>query len=216
MWLLVLLAIVWVVALAPMVLRKVREREAVTSVTSFNSQLLRLSGAQGRSERTSSVPGAAIGFSAAAQRLHEERYGADFSEGAAPLLDVDAVPTVSRVTSMRRRRVLTCLVAGTVVSFLVGFAAPVFDDLAIFGLVATAAYVALLIYFQRIAIERAQKVVALETRRGVAIALDQARHTCGAPVVQPRSSLRGNGWSVAEPGTSGVHADERQLVSAGH
>ncbi|MGH9297153.1 MAG: hypothetical protein ACRDZP_04170 [Acidimicrobiales bacterium] len=221
MWVLVLLAIVWIVALTPMVLRKLREREVVTSVTTFNSQLSRLSGAHSRSERGGSVPGAAIGYSAAAQRLHEERYGVDFSEPAsgseASGVTLEPAPVVSRATTFRRRRVLASLGLCTSVSFLLGFVVSAFDYLAIVGLLAGITYLGLLAYFHRLAVERVQKVVALETRRGVAIALDHARHSGGVQVVQPKPRIGGNGWSVPE---SEFEDDEtaselRELVSAG-
>ena len=228
MWVLVLLAIVWVAALAPMVLRKLREREVVTSVTSFNRQLLRLSGGAHRSDLGGSVPGAAIGFSAAAKRLAEDRFGSDAgsiswggresagSGRGAAARAAEVGPLVSRATTIRRRRVVASLGLGTVVAFLLGFGISTFFYLAVVGLVASVAYLALLAYFHQLAVERVQKVVALETRRGVAMALDEARHHSGGMPVgssgggSARSRVGGSGWSVPDSELEG-----RDLVSAG-
>ncbi|MGO9910836.1 MAG: hypothetical protein ACLPQS_06730 [Acidimicrobiales bacterium] len=222
MWVLVLLAIVWIAALTPMVLRRLREREGVTSVTSFNRQLLRLSGAGShRVESGGPVPGAAIGYSAAAKRLADDRFGSDtgaISLGAgartSPAASARAAelgPLVSRATSIRRRRVVATLSLGTVVMFAAGFGLSTFFYAAIAGLVATLAYLGLLAYFHQLAVERVQKVVALETRRGVAMALDEARHHSGSglAVGAIRPKMGGSGWSVPE-----TEFDRRRLVSA--
>jgi hypothetical protein len=223
MWVLVLLAIVWVAALTPMVLRKLREQEIVTSVTSFNRQLLRLSGGGSqRIETGGSMPSATIGYSAAAKRLADQRFGSDagaisFGAGvrvgpAANARAAETGPLVSRATSIRRRRVLMTLLLGTLVAFAMGFGMSVFFYVAIAGLVASLAYVGLLAYFHQLAVERVQKVVALETRRGVAMALDEARHHSGSGVAGSvvRPKMGGSGWSVPE-----AEFDRPRLVSAG-
>lgn len=229
MLVLVLLAIVWVAALTPMVLRKLREREVVTSVTSFNRHLLRLSGHQSREEREGSVPGAAIGFSAAAKRLADQRFG----QGAVTASDAGSIgfaprfstptsqgvagtaeigPIVSHATTIRRRRVVVCLALGTLVSFALGFGLSAFFYLAVACLVATAAYLGLLAYFHQLAVEQVQKVVALETRREMANALNQARTHCGSlPAGAARPRVGGSGWSVPEEELEGYEG--RQLVS---
>jgi hypothetical protein len=225
MLVLVLLGIVWVAALAPMVLRKLREREVVTSVTSFNRHLLRLSAGSPRSGQDGSVPGAAIGYSAAARRLADQRdiaglgdagairFGSRF-RSEAPLSPADLGPVVSRATTIRRRRVVALLALGTVVTFALGFGLSIFFYLAVAGIVALVAYLALLAYFHQIAIERAQKVVALETRRGVAMALDEARHQHGGIPVTPRPRVGGSGWSVPEEELEGLDLDRGELISA--
>lgn len=219
MWVLVLLAIVWVAALTPMVLRRLHERETVSSVTSFTRQLSRLSDGGTRADRASSVPGATIGYSVAAQRLAEQRIGSDFGAitigGSRSGLGVPLVrpeelgPLVSKATTIRRRRVVAALAALTVLSFAIGFGVSPFFYLALAGLVISLAYLGLLAYFHRLAVERAQKVVALETRREMAIALDQAR--CHSGHVRPtRPRVGGSGWSVPDSELRG-----RQLVSSG-
>ncbi|MHB8245130.1 MAG: hypothetical protein ACYDGN_07185 [Acidimicrobiales bacterium] len=121
------------------------------------------------------------------------------------------VPPVSRATTIRRRRVVASLGLGTLVTFALGFALSAFFYLAFLGIMASVAYLGLLAYFHRLAVERAQKVVALETRLGVAMALDQARHHCeGLHAGPPRSRLGGSGWSVPDE-----EWDGRQLVAAG-
>lgn len=227
MWVLVLLAIVWVAALAPMVIRKLREREVFTSVTSFNRQLLRLSGGS-PVDRIAAAPNAAIGFSAAAQRMSDDRFGSDtgaISWGPTRQRELDDVPSaaaihqgelgpvVSRAMAMRRRRVLATLVSGTLVAFLLGIIVSAFMYLGVVGLLATVTYVVLLAYFHRVAVEQVQKVVALETRRGAAMALDEARHSVGGiPAATPRPRVGGSGWCVQEPQTAD---SSDRLVSAG-
>ena len=73
MWVLMVLAGVWVIALTPMVLRRFSDRNVVTSVTTFRRQLLRL-GSTWRPAHKSLIPGTALGFSAATLRVWEERY----------------------------------------------------------------------------------------------------------------------------------------------
>lgn len=210
MWILVLLALVWVAALAPMVIRRVREREIVSAVGSFSRSLSRLSSDDPLPSRSGSVKGAVIGYSAAAQRLSDQRLGSELgaiswgssrSSGPGTVRPADLGPVISHATAIRRRRVVLGLVVGTVVAFLMGFGVPAFFYLALSGLVISISYLALLAYFHRLAIERAQKVVALETRRGVALALDEARHQSSGPAaistVRPR--MAGSGWSVPQP-----------------
>jgi hypothetical protein len=117
--------------------------------------------------------------------------------------------------------------------FLVGIipAARILWDLGLLAFGCTAAYVALLIHFHRLAVERAQKVIALETRRHVTAELESRRHVIaldraqqaavgggyagdysGREFVGAGSSyaratepiLSGRGWSV-----TGVHSARR-------
>jgi hypothetical protein len=86
--------------------------------------------------------------------------------------------TTSPTTAVRRRRALGSLIGGTVlfllVALLTGSTVMWAVALLVLGLATT--YVAALIHFHRIAIERAQKVIALETRRHAVEALDERRH----------------------------------------
>jgi hypothetical protein len=127
------------------------------------------------------MPGAMIGFSVAAQRLHVERYG---SPAPSPEIDEPAQPPSSPVqiaspaTAARRRQVVSVLAGATLFSFVVGIipALRIMWDLGLVGVGCTAAYVALLIHFHRLAVERAQKVIALETRRHATEVLESRRH----------------------------------------
>jgi hypothetical protein len=231
---LVVLAVVWVVALTPLVLRKISERQLTSGVRSYHRRLSRLSstfgysGAGGSAERVSgSVPGAMIGFSAAALRLHHERHGAPVeppvSGGPARTTPDDVLPgtgvsasalTASPATAARRRQVVSVLVGTTVLCLLIGIipGARMFWDVALLTLACTVAYAALLIHFHRMSVERAQKVIAIETRRHASAALENRRQvmTVGAryaagggsdgcdsgDYASSTSPLSGSGWSV--------------------
>ncbi len=204
MWVLVLLAIVWVMALAPMVSRKLREREDLWSVMSFHRHLSRLS--MGAPRDSSSVPGAAIGFSAAARRLAGPSDLGAITVGQSQMRQ-EIGPLVSRATTIRRRRVVASLILGTILSLLFGLASSVFFYLAVVFVLSALAYFGLLAYFHQIAVEQAQKVVALETRRGAARALDAARSHRGVIPGTAKPGMRGASWSIKE--------SEEQLASAG-
>lgn len=210
MLVLVLLAIVWVVALTPMVLRKLREREVVSSVTSFHRHLSHLSWGASRSHGdTAPLPGAATGFSAAAKHLSGGSIAAQSTPGPSGSSPIG--PLVSRATTIRRRRVVTTLAAATIVSFLLSIGVSTFLYLAVGCLVASLTYLGLLAYFHQLAMERAQKVVALETRREMALALDEARHHCGQlAATSSGARMAGTGWSVQQN-----NRRAQELVSAG-
>lgn len=212
MWVFGLLAVVWIAALAPSVLRKLHEREVVSSVTTFNRQLLKLSG----------VPNGFghAGLITSPQRTSHalDRSGAvDRLATRTALRSAAPSPVVSRTTRIRRRRVVAILVSGTLLSLLCGLAVPAALYLALFGFFFLLVYLALLGYFHRLEVEQAQKVVALETRRDVALALDQARHAGelaqgeGSPGAEtPARAVAGAScWSLL-PGPV-----EPQLASAG-
>lgn len=226
----VVLGVVWVVALTPMVIRKISERQFTSGVRSYHRRLLRLGSSSEASvvadRSIGSVPGAMIGFSAAAQRLQAERYGV-------PATPPEAVPserirptavstTASPATAARRRQVVAVLGGATIFFFLIGIipAARIMWDLALFCLGCSAAYVALLIHFHRLAVERAHKVIALETRRQATavlesrrhvVALDRARQAVGGFGARGYAGagpsyaggagrlMGGSGWSVMAP-----------------
>jgi hypothetical protein len=191
---LIVLAVVWVVALTPMVLRKISERQLTSGVRAYHRRLSSSGYSSGSTDRVNrSVPGAMIGFSAAALRLHEERYGVTPTDSPTTqperaayedVLPTAPTATASPATAARRRQVVSVLAGATVLFLLVGIipGARVLWDLALLTLAFTAAYVALLIHFHRLAVERAQKVIAIETRRHASEALENRRHvmTVGA------------------------------------
>ena len=195
---LVILAVVWILVLAPKIVRRVTNRQFMT-VRSFRRFLL--FGTTPALARGGSMPGAVIGFSAASQRVHTEQPGYSSPAYAAPvappswqaepeILHADLPPitavTTSPVTASRRRVVMITLAGATALFFLIGLlpGATVMWDLALFTLGLTATYVALVIHFHRLSVERAQKVIALETRRYVATALDARRHIVASAGVQ--------------------------------
>ncbi len=209
---LLILAVVWVVALTPMVLKKLSERQVLGSVTSFNRKLGHLrSQNSGYGQRVFGL--GPIGFSAAAERVHEEhRFDAGASSGHTTR-EVEAVPAVaSRATIIRRRRVLVSLIGATLFAFLLGIVVSLFLDLAFLGLFLTAVYVGLLVYFHRLAVERAQKVVALETRRQVLSALEEAR-VVGATGAGPATSYGAAFTITGSHRSAGPSA--RRLVGSG-
>jgi len=229
---LVVLAVVWVVALTPMVVRRLSDRQFASGLRSYRRRLLRLGPASTPPPVAGSVPGAMIGFSIAAQRLHDLRHPheqfearavTDVPEEAAVAAPVSV--SASPATAARRRQVVTLLAGATLLFFVLGIipSARVLWDLGLLTLGCSAAYVALLIHFHRLAVERAQKVIALETRRHVSaelqtrrhvIALDHARQVAvgggyssgyaaqgyasgGTPFGGPTgSALSGSGWAV--------------------
>ena len=184
----VVLAVVWIVALdTDGVCGRSQSASSRLVSARITVGLLRL-GSSGEHSVASegavgSVPGAMIGFSAAAQRLHVERYGVpapsaeDFESERVPAPSAGC-PTLSPATAARRRHVVLILGGATLFFFVVGMmpAARVMWDLSLFSLGCTVAYVALLIHFHRLAVERAQKVIALETRRQATAVLESRRH----------------------------------------
>ena len=214
MLVLVLLGVVWVVALSPMILRKLRDREPHGSISTFTHHLSRLATPSPRTTIGSSVSGSAIGFSAAARRIADDRFAGSFGSDAGSVTFAGIKrrprpePLVSRTTTIRRRRVILLLCLAAVFAGLVGIAVPSFFFVAVGVGGALLCYFALLAYFHQLAMERAQKVVALETRREVAQALDVARHQNAA--IPSSCRVRGSGWSIPDDELEG---DE--LVSAG-
>ncbi len=203
MLILVLLALVWIVALTPMVMRRLRDRERMR--TGYSTGPRHFTGGSLGTDL------GAISWGAGNLAGTAGTHVAPGSPGA-PALSIDPVHVVSRTTAMRRRRVVTVLVGATLVTFALGFGLPAFFYLAVTGLVLSTTYLALLVYFHRVAVERAQKVVALETRREAAMALDEARqHSSAIGVTEanpPRFS--GTGWAVRDS-----DFQHRRLASAG-
>ena len=193
---LVVLALIWVVALTPTILRKIAEREGSYSVARFHRHLRAM-------RRAYPAQVAAVGAAGAGASLGIEgdsmarsvgmhaagrRRSSGATSGSGPAAETSRPPAPVRNSSAgpsarRRRQVLATLAAGLVLSFLFGLIPPlrVFWDVSLLLLALTVGYVALLIHFRRVAVERAAKVVYLETGAGAPLASD----TAPIPRIQP-------------------------------
>ncbi len=137
---LVVLALIWVLALTPTLLRKLSERESTYSVAKFHRSLRVMRRAY-------------PGMAAAAQQG-----GVVTPARPQPHMARPAGPS-----ARRRRQVLTIL-GGTLVGTLLLGLIPglgILWDVSLLTLALTAGYVALLIHFRRVAVERSRKVVVL-------------------------------------------------------
>jgi hypothetical protein len=160
---LVVLALVWAVALTPTVLRKLAERRSSYSVDRFHHSLHAI-------QFTAPDPRVANKAAVYAVRTNGHSVAGDVE-----VTPVDPTPAVRRDSSLRvpgptarrRRHVLGSLLGVVLGAALMGFipSMRVFWDVAIFALVVGAAYVALLVYFRRMAIERTRKVVLIDSMR---------------------------------------------------
>jgi len=209
------LAVIWVVALTPMLLRKLSERRLATSVDSFHRQLGSLRRAYPRLAASASHPEMAFSMVSMAHRGARKSSGQHPSSVQQPGvsravaietslrrdwaalddsddLDLqhssssDREPSVGRGRSQarvsrpmsthdRRRRVVMTLAATVLGFFVLGAIPPlrVLWDAALLAFGVTAAYVALLIHFHRLAADRAIKVVEMTESRGGRWAGDQ-------------------------------------------
>ncbi len=160
------LAVIWVIALTPMMLRKLSERRFSNSVDSFHRQLRGMRRAYPRLAASAADPEVALNM--------------------APMADVGArapAVTPSRVQrsdlfelparrpapqSARRRRVLLVLVATMLGFFLLGMipSLNVLWALSLLAFAATAGYLALLIHIHRCAVERDVKIIDIQERLG--------------------------------------------------
>jgi hypothetical protein len=179
---LVVLALIWVVALTPTILRKLAEREFSYSVARFHrSQRAMRRVGTGQVAMAGAGAGAGdFGSMSAARRvaLHSAGRGraavsaAPLPTAAAAEPFAAAAPVVRQVgpSAQRRRRVLTVLAGGLVGSFLFGFVPGLAAlwDLSLAMLLLTAGYVGLLVHFRRVSLERSEKVVYLEAPAAVA------------------------------------------------
>jgi hypothetical protein len=232
-WVLMVLAVVWVMALTPMVFRRLSERNVVSSVTTFHRQLVKL-GATWRPAPKNLIPGTALGFSPVTLRLWEERYtppargpgahgslaiggeagqvspethsaAADDAAAAQPRHATSTnrargssamVAVVTPPATMaRRRRVVFFLGTLTGLFLLLGVVpqARMLWSVALIFLAVLLAYLAALIHVHRVGAERARKVDALEARRHIVSALDQARRTTFLRAGTSRYAAAGSG-----------------------
>jgi hypothetical protein len=160
-----LLAIIWVVALTPMMLRKLSERRFTTSVDSFHRQLRGMRRAYPRLAATAAAPEAML-FST--EMVDDDTRAS--SATPAHLSRSEAVERHARhspLPAARRRRVLLVLGAAMLGFFVLGMipALRVLWGLSLLAFAAAAGYLALLIYMHRRAEERKAKVVDIRDLR---------------------------------------------------
>jgi hypothetical protein len=158
------LAVIWVVCLTPMMLRKLSERRFTTSVDSFHRQLRGLRRAYPRLAASAADPEATLYVGELAgtgeqvetwERVHRSRSKVAYS------------PRPGSSSAARRRRVLSVLAGATVGFFVLGMipALRVLLGLSLLAFAAAAGYLALLIYIHRRAVERQLKVIDIRDLR---------------------------------------------------
>jgi hypothetical protein len=177
---LVVLALVWAVALTPTVLRKLAERRSSYSVDRFHDSLhaIQFAGPNIWAASRPSMRGVrvtsggnrrAMGFwPGVAPSVPEYSPAVETSNApVGPLAKREGPTRVNGQTARRRRQVLGSIAGVLLGSLLIGFipGARFFWDVAIVALVAGAAYIGLLIYFRRVAIEQSRKVVFIGSIR---------------------------------------------------
>ncbi|MGD0441924.1 MAG: hypothetical protein ABSB52_15025 [Acidimicrobiales bacterium] len=159
------LAVIWVIALTPMLLRKLAERRFSNSVDSFHRQLRGMRRAYPRLAASATDPDMALSMARVADA------GVRASTAVAPprasRSEVFANrPGRSAPQSARRRHVLLVLATAMLGFLLLGMVPGlrVLWDLALLAFAATAGYLALLIHVHRRAVEREVKVVDIQER----------------------------------------------------
>ena len=201
------LAIIWVVCLTPMMLRKLSERRFLTSVDSFHRQLRGLRRAYPRL--------------AASAADHEAMLYTSVAPNNQPVASAQAVPVGrsgvtehamrrAQLQATRRRRVLMSL-GGTIVGCLILGMIPalrVLWGLSLLAFAAAAGYLALLIYIHRRAVERRIKVVDIRDRRG-----DTSPEVSGAR--SPRRTSEAIEWGDDDIVDGAVDYDYHEIMAGG-
>jgi hypothetical protein len=179
------LAIIWVVALTPMLLRKLSEHRFINSVDSFHRQLRGMRRAYPRLAASAALPEAVLFTSQMTDEAAPAR-----SLTSANTVMVERRPPRSQLAAARRRRVLLVLVTAMLGFFVLGMipALRVLWGLSLLVLAAAAGYLALLIYMHRRAVERRAKVVDIR----------DLRHEAGVPVTDVARDVAFRRRSVAE------------------
>jgi hypothetical protein len=192
------------VALTPTVLRKLNERRSSYSVDRFHHSLhaIQFTGPDMRTVNSASVQAVrvtsggsrrAMGFwpgpSSSSSSTSEYPAAIDAVALSAPVVAPNTRPErVARVnghTARRRRQVLGSIFGVLLGSLLLGFipGAGFFWDIAIFALVVGMAYIGLLVYFRRVAIEQSRKVVFIGSIRPTGV-----RSLVQPPQERPRAA----------------------------
>ncbi len=158
------LAVIWVIALTPMALRKLSERRFSNSVDSFHRQLRGMRRAYPRLAASASVPEMALSPAPMTDNGAQE---SSVAPSRTPRSEVFMRPSRRPAPqSARRRHVLLVLVATMLGFFLLGIIPDlkVLWDLSLLAFAATAGYLALLIHIHRRAVEHEVKVVDIQER----------------------------------------------------
>jgi hypothetical protein len=158
------LAVIWVVALTPMILRKLSERRFSTSVDSFHRQLRGMRRAYPRLAATAAEPEMALCLEPAEETAPRTPSASSYKLSRADVYG--RPPRRATQQSARRRRVLLLLVVTTLGFFLLG-TIPVMKvmwDFSLLSFAATAGYLALLIHVHRRAVEQDIKIVSIQER----------------------------------------------------
>jgi len=175
------LAIIWVVCLTPMMLRKLSERRFTTSVDSFHRQLRGLRRAYPRLAASAADPVAAL---YAGHIVDPDGPGEAWAPVRRPRSTVAGrPPRHASLSAARRRRVLLVLAASTLGFFVLGMipALRVLWGLSLLAFAAAAGYLALLIYMHRRVVERQVKVIDIRdlhsepSSTGLAISVPRRR-----------------------------------------
>jgi len=160
------LAVIWVIALTPMMLRKLSERRFSNSVDSFHRQLRGMRRAYPRLAASAADPEVALSMAPMADAGARAPAVTPSRTQRSDLFERPARRTAPQ--SARRRRVLLVLVATMLGFFLLGMipALNVLWDLSLLAFAATAGYLALLIHIHRCAVERDAKIIDIQERLG--------------------------------------------------
>jgi len=163
---LAVLAVVWVLALTPMMLRKLSERRFSNSVNSFHRQLRGMRRAYPRLATRAVDPGMAPRTATTADTVTPAPSVPTSRTWRPESFERHSHRPAPQTT--RRRRVLLILLATMLGLFLLGMipALQVLWDLSLLAFAATAGYLALLIHIHRRDVERAVKVVDIRELLG--------------------------------------------------
>jgi len=169
------LAIIWVLALTPMMLRKLSEHRFTTSVDSFHRQLRGMRRAYPRLAASAAEPEMMLSVAEPADDGGQMPYLQPAPVSRPQTVARSAHPGVQ--AAARRRRVLLVLVGSILGLFLLGIipALRVFWGLSLLVVATTAGYLAVLIHIHRGSVERRAKVVDIRDLRSEAEAVPPAR-----------------------------------------
>lgn len=189
------LAVIWLIALTPMILRKLSEHQFSTSVNSFHRQL------RGMRRVHPQLAASALDFEIApcAALMDDDADQGSSALGSSPQrAESSGRPARCPTPQLaRQRRVLAVLVATMLGLFLLGVipGLAVLWDLSLLTFGVTAGYLALLIHFHRCAVEREVKVVNIQDRRAAKDLIMPA--VAVAPLDE--DELDESGWAEEEP-----------------